>query len=52
MVHAITRKVIADPRQKSTKTMQTSIKKSTGVIAIFTISIRITMPDGEGQTVK
>ena len=48
MVHEITRGDVAAPIQKSTKTMQLSINNSTGAIEIFTIVIRITMPDGLG----
>ena len=52
MVHAIIRRFVVAPRKKATNIIKLSINKSTGVISIVTITIRITIPDGVGQTVK
>ena len=52
MVYLITRRVIVSPRQKATRKMRLSINNSTEAIKIVTIVMRITMPDGVGQTVK
>ena len=46
VVHEITVGVVVAPSQKSTKIMWLSINKSTVVVAIVTIVIRIKMPDG------
>ena len=51
-VHAITKGVIVDPRQKSKKIQQYSITTSTGAIVIFIIVRGKTMPDGVVRIVK
>ena len=52
VVHAITVGILVAPGQKAKNTIQISINNSTGVINIFTTTIRVTMTECLGHTVK